>query len=380
MPAATSRISGAQCDREVFREVIGHFASGVTVITARHAGARFGMTASAVTSLSLEPPMLLVCISREAPTRAAVSASRVFGVNILSEDQGHLAERFATPRSDKFEAVDVVEGSGGLPMLRDALARLECRVAEDVQGGTHSVFLAEVERAEAEAGSPLAYFRGRFGRLELAEDEAVYAELREAVLNGGLDAGEPLDVDRLARRFGCERWQAFHALTRLVADGLVGREPERGYVVAPVNADTVEEALDGRCAIELGAAELTVGHVSDRELAELRRRMQATLPLVLNGRFVDVDRYAATNAAFHEYLVGLVHSDALLQAYRKLMIPGIMARTLRGFDLADDGLGDDHRALVAAYERGDIALAREVIERHTDRSKSIHRRAFAAGT
>ena len=363
-------------DKDVFRQVIGHFASGVTVVTALHGGRRFGMTASAVTSLSLEPPMLLVCINRQAPTRTAISASGAFGVNILSEDDVHLAEHFAVPRDDKFTGVDVEAGRLGVPMLRDALARLECRVTEDVQGGTHSVFLGLVERAEARRGSPLAYFRGRFGRLDLAEDEAIYDRLRERVLSGQLQPGEPVDVARLAHDLRSERWHVHHALTKLVAEGLVEREPELGYAIRPVDLRTVNDALNGRRAIELGVVEVSVGLTSGLEIDELRRRMEATLPLVRGGRFTDLDRYTAANAAFHEYMVGLARSDALIRAYRRLTIPAIMARTLRRSDVAEDGLRDDHRALVDAYERGDTVQAKMMIERHTERSKRIHRRAF----
>jgi flavin reductase (DIM6/NTAB) family NADH-FMN oxidoreductase RutF/DNA-binding GntR family transcriptional regulator len=375
-PVAPS--AATTCDREVFRDVIGHFASGVTVVTTRHRGARFGMTASAVTSLSLDPPMLVVCLNRSAPTRAAVSETGVFGVNILSENDGHLAERFAGPHADKFAGVEVLEGADGVPLLRDALARIECRVAEDVAGGTHSVLLAEVRRAEARQGSPLAYFRGRFGRLELAEDEAAHAELRQQLLDGRFAPGEPLAIAELARRMRCERWHVHHALTRLVAEGLLTREPDRGHVVAPVDLRTIEDALDGRCAIELGAAELTVGRVAAPELAELRRRMEATLPLVRDGRFTDIAAFTQANAALHEHLVGLSGSDALVQAYRRLSIPGLMARTLRRSDVADDGLRDDHRELVEAYEHGDLPRAKAIVRRHAERSKQIHRRALKA--
>jgi flavin reductase (DIM6/NTAB) family NADH-FMN oxidoreductase RutF/DNA-binding GntR family transcriptional regulator len=365
------------CDREVFRDAIGHFASGVTVITTAHADTRFGMTASAVSSLSLDPPMVVVCLNRSAPTCAAVARAGVFGVNILSENDGELAERFAKPAADKFAGVDVV-APRGVPVLRAALARLECRVVEDVEGGTHSVLLAEVRHAEASQGSPLAYFRGRFGRLELAEDDAAHAELRQRVLDGAFAPGEPLDTGALARGLGCERWHVHHALTRLVGDGLVAREPDTGYVVTPVDIATIEDALDGRCAIELGAAELAVGRVAPRELAELRRRVEATLPLVRDGRFADVERFTAANAELHEYVVGLAGSEALVQAYRRLALPGLMARTLRGSDLADDGLRDDHLDLADAYERGDPAAARAVVRRHAERAKTIHRRVLAA--
>src|SRR5947209_20414786 len=90
-----------------FRDVIGHFASGVTIVTALHDGRAFGTTASAVTSLSLEPPMLLICMNKQSETGRAVAASRRFGVNILGAHQAQLAERFARKGGDKFAGVPV---------------------------------------------------------------------------------------------------------------------------------------------------------------------------------------------------------------------------------------------------------------------------------
>jgi flavin reductase (DIM6/NTAB) family NADH-FMN oxidoreductase RutF len=95
--AASALDMAATIDQQTFRHVIGHVASGVTVITARREGVDHGATASAVSWLSLEPPMLLVCLNRRSVTQDAIHRSRAFGLNILDEDQGVLAERFATP-------------------------------------------------------------------------------------------------------------------------------------------------------------------------------------------------------------------------------------------------------------------------------------------
>jgi len=147
---------------EEFRDIIGRFASGVTVITAQHEDRPFGTTASAVSSLSLEPPMLLVCLNKASSTGQAIAAARHFAVNILGEDQADAAMRFAG-KGDKFAGARIAHGEMGEPLLADALANLECRVVEEVTGGTHSVFLAEVEHATGRQGAPLAYFRGQFG-------------------------------------------------------------------------------------------------------------------------------------------------------------------------------------------------------------------------
>lgn len=159
------------CDGEQFRRAIGHLATGVTVITTRSGDVDHGMTASAVTSLSLSPPMLVVCINNRAPTHEAVSASDAFVVNVLARDQEAVAHQFARPAVDKFAGIDRSRGLLGLPLLAGCLANFECRVMDRASGGTHTIFLAEVVTTSAEPGRlPLLYYRGRFGRLALPDD------------------------------------------------------------------------------------------------------------------------------------------------------------------------------------------------------------------
>src|SRR6185312_3559281 len=105
-----------------FRDVIGHFASGVTVVTVLHDGRAYGTTASAVSSLSLEPPMLLICMNRDSETGRAIAESGRFAVNVLGEDQADLAVRFARKGGHKFDGVAVAPGEWDEPLLSDALA------------------------------------------------------------------------------------------------------------------------------------------------------------------------------------------------------------------------------------------------------------------
>jgi 4-nitrophenol 2-monooxygenase / 4-nitrocatechol 4-monooxygenase, reductase component len=150
-------------DRERMRSVMSHFASGVTIITTRHAGIDYALTASAVSALSLDPPMLLICVNKTSTTREAIAQSQVFAVNILRENQSEVARQFARSDPQKFSAMRVWYGALGVPLLEDMLATIECRVTAEVTGGTHSVFLAEVHAAQATEGMPLIYFRGRMG-------------------------------------------------------------------------------------------------------------------------------------------------------------------------------------------------------------------------
>ena len=229
--------AGPAFDATVFRRVIGNFMTGVVVITTVDDGAPRGMTVSAVSSLSLDPPMLLVCLNAASATQEAVRRSGRFAVNILAEHQGHIAERFARPGSDdKFAGLEARTGHTGVPLLAGVLATVECRIAEVVGGGTHRVFLAEAVHAEATEGSPLAYFRGKFGKFELGQDAEVYRRLRQMVLSRRFGPDEPLEVEPLAAQLSASPSSVYYALTRLVGDKLVSRDPQRGHVVTPLDA------------------------------------------------------------------------------------------------------------------------------------------------
>lgn len=366
------------CDREVFRNVIGHFASGVTVITARHAGVDYGMTASAVSSLSMEPPMLLVCINENNPTQQAVSASGAFAVNILDESQADLAERFGRWGEDKFAGVQRAYGSFGVPVLSDALAYLECRVEEDVKGGTHRVFLSKVTNAIARDGSPLTYFRGTFGRFLRAQDESLYQEIRTLVLSRETAIGRQVDIDDLAARTNADRGAVYHALTRLAGDGLVERQSGGGYAVVALDAKALAEATEARLVMELGVAEATVGKLSEAEITGLRERAEETAGFIEDEQLVDLDGYIDANQAFHEYHVGLVGNEALLAAYRRLSLSGLLLRSFHSDKHGSEVMVDDHRDLAAAYEAGDLAAAKATIKRHAERSRELGRRAAEA--
>jgi flavin reductase (DIM6/NTAB) family NADH-FMN oxidoreductase RutF/DNA-binding GntR family transcriptional regulator len=362
--------------KEDFRRVIGHFATGVTVITASDEAGDHGATASAVSSLSLEPPMLLVCLNMKSGTQEVIRSRRAFGVNILNEDQGALAERFATPGAAKFEGTTILRGELGVPLLDGALAYCECRVVEDVTAGTHRVFLAEVVDAVAGEGTPLTYFRGQFGRFETAEDRTVHGELRGRILGRAMSAGTRVDLGELAQQFAARPSVIYHAVSKLVTEGLLGRDPERGYFVKPITVEASDESHDARCAIELGVAALTVGRVSAAEVGRLRTLMEQTEPLVAEGRFVDVEAYTRLNAAFHTGLVDLAGNPSLLEAYDRLGIPGLMVSLLKPDSEIDPELVADHRRLVEAYEAGDLPRALEVIRLHNEHAKETSRRAI----
>jgi flavin reductase (DIM6/NTAB) family NADH-FMN oxidoreductase RutF len=146
-----------------FRSVMGHFATGVTVVTVATPDGPVGMTANAVSSLSLEPILLLVCFDNDARTLPVVREVGRFGVNVLRADQEDLARLFASkrPESEKFAGVPHTVHDG-IPVIEGALAWVGCRLERMIPGGDHTIGIGAVEAAEAGHGEPLLWFRGDY--------------------------------------------------------------------------------------------------------------------------------------------------------------------------------------------------------------------------
>jgi flavin reductase (DIM6/NTAB) family NADH-FMN oxidoreductase RutF len=154
-------------DPDTFRSVLGRFASGVTIVTAQDdAGVDHGMTVSAFCSLSLDPPLVLLCVDHAASMYELLLTHPRFGVSILSSNQEAYSRRFADPDSDRFDGIAYSRGESGVVLLEESLAHLECRVTEHYEGGDHTIFIAEVEHAEPRDGRPLMYYRGGYAQLE----------------------------------------------------------------------------------------------------------------------------------------------------------------------------------------------------------------------
>ncbi len=149
---------------DAFRAAMGRFASGVTVVTTRRDDSLHGTTVSALSSVSLDPPQLLACLNQRSLTGQTIAATGWFAVNILAATQQDLALRFAAREGEKFAGLRWHPGANGMPLLDDTLASLECRVVSQAIAGTHYIFVGGVVTAATREGSPLAYFRGQFGR------------------------------------------------------------------------------------------------------------------------------------------------------------------------------------------------------------------------
>ncbi len=157
-------------DANGFRKAMGLRAAGVTVVTTRdRCGELRGLTATAVCSVSLVPPLILVCIDRQAECYEAFLEAEAFAVNLLREDQEPLSRHFARKEARKFEGIPYQPGITGSPILAGVLAHVECRIQARYPGGDHTMFLGEVVGSGAappeDAGSPLLHFRGGYARL-----------------------------------------------------------------------------------------------------------------------------------------------------------------------------------------------------------------------
>ena len=149
-------------DDAQFKLAMSHFASGVTIVTTEHECKAYGMTVASFASLSLHPPLVLVCVEKSVKTHEAIAGAGKFGVSILTQEQADISSKFATRRDDKFDGVSVNRGELGVPLIANALTTLECEVRDVLPGGDHTIFVGEVTDAQTREGVPLLYFRSGY--------------------------------------------------------------------------------------------------------------------------------------------------------------------------------------------------------------------------
>ncbi len=153
-------------DKDLFRAVLGRFASGVTIVTTTDAEGRdHGMTVSAFSSLSLDPPLVIVCIDHKASVWPVIQHAERFAINILAADQEALSRRFSSKDGDRFDGVGFTRGITGVALLDDTLAAVECTVTACLPQGDHSILIGSVEAGTARDLQPLLYYRGGYASL-----------------------------------------------------------------------------------------------------------------------------------------------------------------------------------------------------------------------
>ncbi|GAB0113883.1 flavin reductase [Acidisoma sp. C75] len=300
MPAA------AVLDRaRLFRNALGSFATGVTIVTTRSAeGADIGMTANSFNSVSLDPPMVLWSLAKTSSCFAAFMEAERFAVHILSVEQEGLSGRFARPGNDRFAGLVLERGEGGVPLLTGCAARFQCRITHRHEGGDHIILVGAVDHFDHDGHPPLAFHGGRYGTfihnepqgattaggegsiallselLVRAEDallRQVEARLGEEDGPGSVTLGEyeilrslidlPLTLEQL------EDWAgpAPETATLLLVEGLA----ERGLVQAPKEGGAIALTEAGHAAIE--AATQEIGRIEDRALGSFTREERRLL-------------------------------------------------------------------------------------------------------
>lgn len=150
-----------------FRDALSYFASGVCVVTAvADGGVPVGVTITAFSSLSLDPPLVLFCLGNKTSNLETFTSGERFAVNILTEDQGEISEIFASQNSDKFASVRYTDPEGGCPLLVGCLTSLECSLVATHDGGDHVIVIGRVDRIRnGQGGTPLLHYRGNYSRI-----------------------------------------------------------------------------------------------------------------------------------------------------------------------------------------------------------------------
>jgi flavin reductase (DIM6/NTAB) family NADH-FMN oxidoreductase RutF len=153
-------------DEAGFRKAMSFFPSGVTVVTTEFEGERAGMTVSAFSSLSLSPPLCLICIEKSTRMHELIPRAERFSVNVLAAGQEAISNQFASRVADRFDGVALRDGKLRLPLLEEALANIECRLHATLPGGDHTIFVGEVVAADLREGDALLYYRSAYRRIE----------------------------------------------------------------------------------------------------------------------------------------------------------------------------------------------------------------------
>lgn len=151
------------------RRALGAFPTGVTVVTARSSGGDIaGLTINSFSSVSLDPPLVLWCLSERAPSRAVFANASHFAIHVLAQDQEHLSKRFSTPLKDKFADLELAAGLGGAPVFEGSSALFECQRRYAYSCGDHIIFVGEIQRYRYSQCSPLVFHGGRYANFDYA--------------------------------------------------------------------------------------------------------------------------------------------------------------------------------------------------------------------
>lgn len=265
-------------DHRTFRNALGAFATGVTVVTARAEGGDVGVTANSFNSVSLDPPMVLWSLHKQSKSMEAFAPGACFAVHVLAASQQDISDRFAKAGVDKFAGLDAGRGIGEVALLEGCVARFQCRLAFRYDGGDHDILVGEVVDFDHAAGAPLLYHGGRYAGIRSANAASgsesaaagellqlisrayhlLYADARKAFAARGLSEEGYYVLRLLAQRESA----SFEALAQMVSRS--GRSLGQADISALVDRGEITPLGDG--AFELAPA----GSRTMLELAAIR--------------------------------------------------------------------------------------------------------------
>jgi 3-hydroxy-9,10-secoandrosta-1,3,5(10)-triene-9,17-dione monooxygenase reductase component len=291
-------------DAKLFRNALGSFTTGVTIVTTRDGvGADVGLTANSFNSVSLDPPMVLWSLGKNSTNLAAFEAAQYFAVHILAADQDGLSTRFAKSGTDKFDALRVGRGHGGVPLIDGCTARFECRTAFKYEGGDHVIFVGEVLTFDHNDGPPLVFHGGRYARV-----------VRQSSAVGALATGERFREGFLGYLLGRASGLLFRGLQQALSErGLVETDFQALIALGEddrQSASALTALLDG---IDSQAVVEVVRRLRERGLVRLDLDDAEDAPVVLTeaGRHLMVELLAVAKAAEAEIEEHLDHSEIL---------------------------------------------------------------------
>lgn len=263
--ALTGAAGHASVDPAFFRRVVGSFATGVTIVTTLDSqGCLHGLTVNSFTSVSLAPPLVLVCVERRSRSLAALRQSEVFAVNIASEAQRELSIRFATNAADKFDGVQAQRAATGAPIFADSVAWLDCRLSDIVAAGDHDVVIGKVVDMAEGSALPLGYFRGGF--FNVSDEQSASQTRGQTVFSVIVDHGGRV---LLCRAGEGDKWSFPEApgdAGGLPLGGLRERLAEAGAPTTISFLYSVDEIRHRECTLLLYRGELSAKpDLADRE-------------------------------------------------------------------------------------------------------------------
>jgi DNA-binding GntR family transcriptional regulator len=202
-------------------------------------------------------------------------------------------------------------------------------------------------------------------------NQQVYDVLVNWLVTRKLRPRQKLSISAIAEELSVSRSPVHQALTRMASENLIKVSPRRGYYIQPITPEVVLHAFDVRLALELMAAERTVGKISDLELIQFRHVMEATLPNISSDQIINKQGYITTNVAFHRYQIALARNELMLHYYQNLNVNLFMGRTIYTRNTGMGHVAAENIELVEAFEAGDLARVQNAIRTHIESGKRV---------